>query len=186
VEYSRIALEQVRRAGGITRRFLELARGRAPDRGIIDLPETAELVVRLVAPTARQAGVTVVVAGGGPPVPKVFANAGAVQQVLLNLVLNAVEASPKGGRVTLSFAVGEAVELRVEDEGPGVDPALADRIFEPFFTSRAGGTGLGLFVSLGLARAWEGDIRVVSAERRGATFLVVFPRRDEEAPHGAG
>lgn len=113
--------------------------------------------------------------GGGTPA--VVANLFALQQVLLNLTLNAVEASTSGQTVRLSFATGEStVEIRVRDEGRGISAADRPRVFEPFFSRREKGTGIGLFVSLNLARSWGGDIRVESTPGVGSTFTVTFPR----------
>jgi len=103
-----------------------------------------------------------------------------LQQIVLNLVRNALAATPSAGRITVRIeavpAAGE-VWLVVRDTGPGIPPALADRLFEPFFTTRAaeGGTGLGLAVVRAIVREHGGAITASSSE--GAEFTVRFPAR---------
>lgn len=180
--YAQIAAEQVRRCGAITQQFLKLARGRSPDSEIIELVAATTLVARLVGPTAKVAGVTIDVQDDAV-VPQVLASSASVHQVLLNLIMNAVEASKAGGRVRVRFGVtnaaeGDSIEVQVQDEGAGIAAEDLPRVFEPFFSRRARGTGLGLFVSLNLARGWGGDVRVVASQAgQGTTFAVQFPRR---------
>ena len=183
-EYLRTAAEQVRRCGSITEQFLQLARGRSLVRDIVDLPACAEMTARLCKQIAREANVSIVVAPA-EGTPAVMANPAAVQQVLLNLTLNAVEASAPGSQVRISFDMGEQARVRVEDSGRGIAPEDIGRVFEPFFTRREKGTGLGLFVSMNLARGWGGDILVESRVGAGSTFTMVFPRTSaDEANDG--
>src|SRR4029079_18328249 len=107
-------------------------------------------VVRLVEPTARAAGVTVeaeaaVAHGAGLRVP---ADEIDLQHALIKLLLNAVQASPRGAVIRLRLDAVEPVRIRVEDQGCGIAPDQQARIFEPFFSLRQGGTGLGVFVWL--------------------------------------
>jgi len=104
-----------------------------------------------------------------------------MQHTLINLLLNAVQASKTGGRVTveaeLSGSDGPAplVRVRVIDGGCGISEEDQKRIFEPFFSGRQGGTGLGLFLSLNFVRRWGGDIHVESAPGTGSRFEIVLP-----------
>jgi len=183
VEYARVAATQVERCGAITQQFLHLARGKTLAREIVDLSATAETIARLVAPTAREGGVRIEV----EPVdgaPTVLANSSAVQQVLLNLVLNAIDASTSGQRVRIGFRVDDGVEVVVHDEGRGIAAEDLTRVFEPFFSRRPQGTGLGLFVSLNFAHGWGGDIRAESRPGEGTTMTVVFPRVQAESGSG--
>jgi signal transduction histidine kinase len=189
LEYARVARAQVERCGTITRQFLQLARGNALSREIIDLPDAVDVVQRLVAPTAQDAGIAVTVTP--PPsdkLPPVLANRAAVQQVLLNLSLNAVHASDPGQRVVFAFTLTpDAVEITVSDAGTGIPAEDVGRIFEPFFSRRPGGVGLGLFVSQGFAHGWGGRLRLVSSTPgQGTTFSVLFPRADPGGDPEAG
>jgi signal transduction histidine kinase len=100
-----------------------------------------------------------------------------LEQVLLNLVLNAADASPPGGAIAIrAFAAGRVVRLEVEDEGGGVAPTIADTLFEPFVTTKdvGKGTGLGLAVCRGLVEDAGGTIRH-EAGAKGARFVIEVP-----------
>ena len=180
-ESASIAREQLLRCRGVTQHFLKLSRGRGVDDCLVDLATTLEAVRRLIEPTARAHSVEVRV----EPVPDgltVRANDAELQHVLLNLVLNAIQACERRGTVVLAIRPGDPVRILVQDDGCGIAPETQKRIFEPFFSGRRGGTGLGLFLSLDFVRHWGGDIRVQSRPGSGSTFEVVFPAQGGGAP----
>jgi signal transduction histidine kinase len=115
--------------------------------------------------------------------PVIHASGNQIQQVLLNLILNAEQAMDGRGRglvtITAGSAIDDFVEVRITDDGPGIPKQVVDRIFEPFFTTKPAGkgTGLGLSVSFGIVRDHGGTIRVKSEPGRGATFVVRLPVR---------
>jgi signal transduction histidine kinase len=112
--------------------------------------------------------------------PSTWCHAAKLNQVVMNLVANAIDACPEGGTTTISTAlVGDTIEMRVSDTGPGVDPAARDHIFEPFFTTKpvGAGTGLGLSISYGIVKEHGGTIEVGSAPGGGACFIVRLPHR---------
>jgi signal transduction histidine kinase len=113
---------------------------------------------------------------------RVRVNEAELQQVLLNLSLNAVQACEKGGRVVLGATGDDPIRIRVVDDGCGIPPDIQKRIFEPFFSARRGGTGLGLFLSLDFVRHWGGDIEVRSTPGSGSTFEVVLPPAGHARP----
>lgn len=176
-EYAQIAATQVARCGSVTQQFLRLARGQSLQREILDLPSAVAVVARLCEPESLAREVTVEVEEGAD-IPAVHANGAAVQQVFLNLVHNAIAFSDAGRVVNVAFEAGNGrggVRATVSDCGHGMSLEEVQRVFEPFYTRRAGGSGLGLFVSLNLARGWNGDIEVVSELGKGTTFTVSFP-----------
>jgi PAS domain S-box-containing protein len=178
-----IARDQVLRCRGITQHFLRLSRGKASPGDIVDCGAAIATVVRLVEPTARAHSVNVVVVSSAAEL-RVRADEAELQHALINLLLNAIQASNAGGRVLVSAETGESVRVRVADEGCGIAPENLNRIFEPFFSLRKGGTGLGLFLSLNFVRRWSGDILVESAAGKGSVFEIVLPAvsaRAEEA-----
>jgi two-component system, sporulation sensor kinase E len=173
-ESASIAREQILRCRGITQHFLRLSRGQRSQGEVSDLAAAIGAVVRLIEPTAREHTVKVEVR----PLPAglhVRAEEAELQHTLINLLLNAVQASPPGSKVTVEADTGEQVRVRVVDQGCGISPENRKRIFEPFFSARQGGTGLGLFLSLNFVRRWGGDIRVTSEPGHGSTFEIVLP-----------
>jgi two-component system NtrC family sensor kinase len=103
---------------------------------------------------------------------------GQMKQVFLNLITNAVQAMPQGGRLRVSTVqMGDEVVVAVSDSGVGIPPEALDRIFDPFFTTKptGQGTGLGLSVSLGIVREHSGRITVESQAGRGSTLQVWLP-----------
>ena len=101
-----------------------------------------------------------------------------LEQVLLNLMINAIEASPEGGSITLSAAASDGrIAIGVVDNGHGVAPAHVDRLFDPFFTTKENGTGLGLPVAHQIVRQMGGSLQVQANAGRGMTFSVVLPSK---------
>jgi signal transduction histidine kinase len=141
---------------------------------VVDLGPVIAAVARLIEPTARAHSVRVEVRPA-PAGMHVRADEAELQHTLINLLLNAVQASKAGGQVTVEAEAGEQVRVRVIDNGCGIAADDQKRIFEPFFSARQGGTGLGLFLSLNFVRRWGGEIRVESIVGRGSTFEVVLP-----------
>ena len=117
--------------------------------------------------------------------PSVRVDANQLSQVLMNLLLNAAEATPGGGRITVSaakLAYVESIEIRVSDTGCGIPAEVLPHVFEPFFTTKLGrGTGLGLSISYAYMRSHGGDMRVDSVVGRGTTVTLTLPLRTEEA-----
>ena len=115
-----------------------------------------------------------------PGLPPILGNANQLQQVLMNLMINAQQAMEGNpGQVSIVTRVTEAgaVEIRVRDTGPGIPREIMERIFEPFFTTKPSGrgTGLGLSVSFGIVKDHGGEISVESVSGRGASFLITLP-----------
>jgi signal transduction histidine kinase len=116
--------------------------------------------------------------------PPVAGHASQLQQVFTNLILNAIQAMPHGGKLTVLTTISEdkkALEISFADTGEGVSPRHLSKIFEPFFTTKkvGQGTGLGLSVSYGIVKDHGGDIRVRSTEGEGSTFTVILPLKKE-------
>ncbi|HYG70521.1 MAG TPA: ATP-binding protein, partial [Anaeromyxobacteraceae bacterium] len=118
-----------------------------------------------------------------PALPQVPVDARMVRQAVLNVALNAVQAMPRGGRIAVEGrVVGDAVEVVVGDEGPGIPDAHLARIFEPFFTTKATGTGLGLAVVRRIVEGHGGDVRVESRPGEGTRVRMRFPLSHPRTP----
>jgi signal transduction histidine kinase len=117
--------------------------------------------------------------------PHIRADANQLSQVLMNLLLNAAEATQEGGSITLSaskLTLVDMIEVRVTDTGCGIPPDILAHVFEPFFTTKRGrGTGLGLSICQAYVRSHNGEIRVDSVVNHGTTVTLTLPVRQEEA-----
>jgi len=129
-------------------------------------------------------GVSIEVRTALPAVPPILGDGAELREVFTNLILNAVDAMPEGGTLTLQTAVAERqVVATVADTGTGIPEAVRDKIFDPFFTTKgARGTGLGLSLSYGIVSRHGGTITVDSAEGRGTTFRVALPAAVTASP----
>jgi two-component system NtrC family sensor kinase len=108
----------------------------------------------------------------------VLGNADQLRQVFLNLTLNAIEAMPQGGTLTVRTLAGPTVAVvEVEDTGIGIPDDMRARLFEPFFTNKPNGTGLGLSISAHIVTQHGGQIEVESSASQGSIFRVVLPYR---------
>ncbi|GAB4110663.1 MAG: hypothetical protein OHK0013_46570 [Sandaracinaceae bacterium] len=175
-----IALAEIDRVSTIIRRLLEVSRRELEDVRRVDVMEWARDTLALLEPLARAAQVELVLE---PSAGTFELDVGGLRQVAINLVMNAIQASPRGAKVRVHVSVEAGpprLVLRVEDEGPGVPLALRAEIFEPFFTTKKAGegTGLGLSVSAGIVREQGGTIAVRDREgASGACFEVSIPER---------
>jgi len=173
-ESASIAREQILRCRGITQHFLRMSRGQRSRGEVVDLAMVIAAVARLIEPTAREHAVRIT---AEPPADGMLVRAeeADLQHTLINLLLNAVQASRAGGEVIVEAEAGDRVRVRIIDNGCGISEENQKRIFEPFFSARKGGTGLGLFLSLNFVRRWGGDIQVTSEPGCGSTFEIVLP-----------
>jgi two-component system cell cycle sensor histidine kinase/response regulator CckA len=181
-----LILGATREAAALTRQLLAFSRRQMLAPRVLDLneliPETQKMLGRLLGTKIAVRAVL------HPQLGFVRADAGQVQQILVNLAVNARDAMPAGGTITIeTYNVGggadapgtrESVVLRVSDTGIGMDAATQARIFEPFFTTkeRGRGTGLGLATVYGIVQQSGGYIRVMSAPNEGSSFMVILPR----------
>jgi signal transduction histidine kinase len=184
-----VIAEQTARMTAIIRQLLDLSRRRGPQLGVADVGPIVGRTADLLAALARAHDVAVDVA---PPSASLLVDVdqSQLQQALSNVIVNAIQSMPTGGRVSvhvrscravppvrLSGAPGDYVCISVEDHGPGIAPEHLARVFEPFFTTKdAGeGTGLGLSVTDGIIADHKGWIDVASVAGEGSRFDVYLP-----------
>lgn len=168
----------------IIKKLLLFARQTPPQLATVDLNAIVDEGIELLLPQCETRAIQV---ERELPwdLPPVVADPGQVRQVVLNLVVNAVQASPRGGRIRVSTSSDEShVQLLVEDFGSGMSEAVVEQIFLPFYTTKevGQGTGLGLSVVHGIVSAHGGTVEVDSAPGKGARFCVRLPR----APRSQG
>ncbi len=120
--------------------------------------------------------------------PRILVDSNQLSQVLMNLLINAAEATPDGGKITVSarkLTFVDSIEICVSDTGCGIPPDVLPHVFEPFFTTKPGkGTGLGLSISATYVRRNKGEIRIDSVLKRGTTVTITLPIRQEELHQG--
>jgi two-component system, sporulation sensor kinase C len=184
---------EIERIGSIVYQMYQLY-GRAMQKPtVFDLERTVREVVSLLTRVSGKRGVSLQVETNGS-LPWVELPQGEVKQVLYNLILNAIQASPDGEPVGIRMAERhDEIHVVVADRGPGISPDILPRIFDPFFSTKSssdyGGMGLGLSVSQSVMEALGGRIEVAGSAPRGSVFSAVFPPRagsaQEEIIHGA-
>ena len=164
----------------IVQSLLSFARQRPPERKLTNLNNVLDAVVEILIYELRTNNIKVV-REYSPQLPKLLVDPHQMQQVFLNIVNNArqaVEAYRPHGSIRLSTrALGDRVEVRFEDDGPGMSEETAAKIFDPFFTTKpvGKGTGLGLSLSYGIVQEHGGSIQVKSSHGKGTTFVIELP-----------
>jgi len=168
--------DEIRRLDQTLQDFLLFSRPRELVRRPVPMEALLRKVVDLLSGDAEARGVRLVMeVASGTPAPA--GDEDVLRQVLLNLILNALDVSPQGGRIRLlGRPMEDGVELVVADEGPGIPAEVRDRLFEPFFTTKPNGTGLGLAIVHSLVDQHGGRVWVDRAEPHGAAFHIRLPR----------
>ena len=167
------------RAGEVVQRMRKLLRLEAGEVRPVDVNEAVESILRFTRKLAERHGVTIQ-AELDRSLPKIMGDFVQIQQVLLNLVVNAVEAmektSPAERRVIISTAERPPgnIEISVADSGPGIDPEKLPRLFDPFYTTKSEGMGLGLSITRSIVGAHHGQI-VAESNGAGAVFRLSIP-----------
>jgi signal transduction histidine kinase/ActR/RegA family two-component response regulator len=205
---SRRKVEQIRKAGvravELTRQLLAFGRKQTLAPKVLDLSALVVEFTRMLPPVLGEDIELVIVAD--PSLGLVKADPGQLEQILMNLSVNARDAMPDGGRITIATsnvtressspteddegaiggAVGPCVLLTVSDTGCGMSDETLPLVFEPFFTTKAQGqgTGLGLSTVYGIMKQSDGQVEIDSAPGRGTTFRLYFPRVDEPVEDG--
>lgn len=171
-----VILRETERIHGLVRQLLDFSRPEAPDMDDVDLAQVVGRVQGLVHHTAHKQGTELVVETQ-EDLPAVRGDRDQLEQLVLNLVMNALQSLGRGGRVAVRVSAGErgGVALEVEDDGPGIDPTVLPQIFHPFFTTKPNGTGLGLAVCKRIVEQHVGSISASHGEERGAAFHVWLP-----------
>lgn len=186
---------EVERLRGVLTDFLSFAGNIKPEARAIDVRRSVEEIADFFMPQAVQSGVTLRVDMPGEPV-MCLADAALFKQAMLNLMLNAVQAMTNagaaGGAKELIIRVSEgkddaghpSVCIHVIDTGPGIPGEALERIFQPYFTTKAGGSGLGLPTARRLIEAQEGRLEVVTEPGRGTDFVIMLPVAGDQTARG--
>jgi signal transduction histidine kinase len=160
--------------------YLTLARVTNLQREIQDVGQAVQTWVTELQAEMEAQGVTIEMRGlSGLGLVALHANT--FRRVFLNLIQNAADAMPQGGMVILAGQrTATQVQIGVQDSGSGISPDLLEQIFEPLYTTKPGGTGLGLYIVKEIVEAHDGRITVESVEGKGTTFTITLPLADAE------
>lgn len=180
-------LDEVDRINSTISSLLSLTRGGELNPEPLDLVDPLEAALRLLRVQASHQGVEVTteLAEGGFPV---VGDKGQLKQVFLNLLMNALQAMPDGGRLAITASAwsppagpgeGRWVEVRMADTGRGISPEELGKVFDPFYTNKREGTGLGLSICHGIVQQHRGSIQVESRHGQGTTVTLRFPLTEE-------
>jgi two-component system sensor histidine kinase HydH len=174
-EFAQIARKEVARLERLTSEILQFSKPAPPQKLKVHPREILEAACGLVSDQAHRQGIELVRLASGPD-PEILVDPEQIKQVLINILINAIQAQKAGGNI---FATGK-VELgeyliSIQDSGPGISSEHLEKIFDPFFTTRREGTGLGLSISDQLVKNNGGWIRATSKPGQGACFEVAFP-----------
>jgi two-component system NtrC family sensor kinase len=177
-------VKQADRCRDIIRGLLDFSRQRKPEKRLSNVNRVLEECVSLLDNQVLFHNIRMV-QHLSPDLPQVFMDPSQIQQVFMNMILNAAEAMKGGGQLTLTtrhMPVEQAVEVEFTDTGHGIKEEDLDRIFSPFFTTKevGHGTGLGLAISYGIVKEHKGTITVESEEGQGATFTIRLPVSSEQ------
>ena len=185
-----VIYNEANRARKVIQNLLSFARGHSPEKQFTSINEIMEKTLSLTEYDLRKNNIEVV-KRFDPDLPGTMADPNQLQQVFLNLIINAeqamsgnagkkqltIESRVKNGQSRISADVGSVIELSFRDNGPGITEKHLKKIFDPFFTTKpvGKGTGLGLSVSYGIIKEHGGEIYAHSREGEGATFFIELP-----------
>jgi two-component system sensor histidine kinase HydH len=173
--------QQVRRMEQTIQTFLDFARPPRTEQRPADINEVIRRALTLVEGRARRQRVVLIADLVAEAIP-LRIDPEQVQQVVVNLLLNALDALPRGGNVRVEVeTAGDMVAVRVRDSGAGIAPRIRPRLFEPFVSSKENGLGLGLSISKRLVEAHGGRISGSNHEQGGAVFTFTLPREKAHA-----
>jgi signal transduction histidine kinase len=177
----RVIEQEIRRMEKTLQNFLDFARPPKPDREQIDFAAIVDRIISLVGGRARKQAVELVFLQPESPV-EAEVDQDQVQQLVLNLVLNALDALPDGGTIELDLRTPRDgfLELYVRDTGPGIAPEILPKIFETFVSSKETGIGLGVPLSLRIAEDHGGTLTAFNLPGQGACFLLRLPVRSHD------
>ncbi|MGC9395192.1 MAG: GAF domain-containing protein [Anaerolineae bacterium] len=173
--YLDIAEHEIERIATIVRRVREFYRPSGQEHAPTDLHKTLESVLELTGKELQHSRISVERIWDSA-IPLIVANPDHLKQVFLNLVINAIDAMPEGGDLSIRTILNqESVSIEFTDTGVGMPPEVQARLFEPFFTTKPQGSGLGLSISYGIIQEHDGQILVQSEVGNGTTFTIVLP-----------
>ena len=170
-----VIVEEANRLNGIVTDFLNFARPPTPNLTSCRVEEILEKNLKFLAPEISSKGYKVY-QRIGPNVPEVQADPGLLYQAFLNVLINAMQAMPKGGEIVVKVSVqGNMLQVVFVDDGPGISEDMLGKIWDPFFTTKDKGSGLGLPIVKKIIEGLGGTVDLKNAEEKGAQVTISFP-----------
>jgi len=183
--YIEMAMEELQRSARIVKKLRDLNRKTNPsDKTPINLQEILEGVLVLTKNRLYDQNIVPIFPYQGPQ-PYVLGSRDQIQQVILNLVMNALDAMQEGGNIYLDLFETKnpkGYDLRVRDTGKGISQEVMENLFDPFFTTKEDGLGLGLYISKQIINEHDGEMRVESEPGKGTAFSIWLPGLDDFEP----
>lgn len=197
---TKIIMEQVKRAAAITNMLLQFSKRREPKTEAVDINKVIRDTLLLLEYQVRLQNIVITKHLNSTPL-EVMGDSGQLQQVFLNIMVNAVQAMPSGGKLNIRSYVekvtefgkrktdifklgGKVVVIEFEDTGEGIPEEKLEKIFDPFFSTKEQGIGLGLSICHGIIEAHQGSIEAQSKLGKGTTFIIKLPALREEMQNG--
>ncbi len=174
--YTDIMLNEVDRLNRVISKLLAYSKPREPRLSVRSIDEALQHCLRVVEREAEEAGVTLECNAVDAEFPLVLMDTDQMTQVFLNVLLNAIESTPRGGSVTVGYELRApgTVSISIQDTGEGIARENLDKLFDPFFTTKKKGTGLGLAIVKSIIEGHEGEIEVDSEPGKGARFIITL------------
>lgn len=177
IESLKVIEEQVEAAARIVKNLLEFSRQDEPEFESLNIKKEVLKAKKILNHTAYISEVKIK-KDFDPDLPEIMGDSGQLQQVFLNILTNAIQVTPRGGKIVIKIRENnDKVLVEIIDEGGGIPEEIIGKIFDPFFTTKdfSGGTGLGLSVCLGIIQNHKGDIKVRSTLDKGSKFIIELP-----------
>ena len=176
-----VIVHEVDRLNNSVNQLLQFARSSSQDFSEVSLIVVMETVIKILEKDCEAENIRITHRYDSD-LPPVLASRFGMQDIFLNLLLNAMQAMPSGGEIQIGYETnGNSVMVMISDNGPGIRPDLMSRIFDPFFTTKQKGTGLGLAVVKQKVAEFGGDIEVMNLKPQGLRFTLTFPVHKEKA-----
>ncbi|MBI5022437.1 MAG: cache domain-containing protein [Ignavibacteriales bacterium] len=178
-----VIVKETIRCREIVKRLLDFARQTKPQKQIVNINEIIENIILLVRNQTSFRNIQMQ-RNLHENLPEIMADRDQIQQVFINIIINASEAMSKGGLLSISTAISpvkDSLIITFKDNGPGIPENIREKIFDPFFTTKEQGTGLGLSISYGIIEQHGGEINVESSSGQGTTFIIQLPINSTES-----
>ncbi|MFC1862432.1 ATP-binding protein [Thermodesulfobacteriota bacterium] len=185
-DFYNIAMEETKRVENLISELLDLVKAREPLFELIDLTALVDKMILLISAKSDVNSIKII-RRFDPNIGKVWVDPEKMKQVILNIISNAIECVPKGGKVEIlikkDLSRGKDIFIEIKDNGPGIPPSIIDKVFDPYFTTKHkssmnSGTGLGLFIAHQNMQDHGGTISVKSSVNKGARFTLRLPSKN--------